>query len=716
MSDAELLCAVERELTRRIEALPPSMQPPPPPVSMDAGPMLSPNRGVSRCSLDTLKAAAVAAPTAPNHSLPQAKVSSDVLNLLAPKSAPADSDLASTASSTSISAAWGSCARSPETERVRVVLRIRPFLPNEAVENCTQLHPDDRTVTLSRPAAYDVRDFAFDRVLAPSASQYDMFGTVAQRIVDSVLEGYHGTILAYGQTGTGKTYTVFGREREEGHSSSSNSVLALEEAGILPISMHYIFDRIAASAPADFRVTVSCVEIYLETVLDLLDLSKTALALRDDPRGGVYVQGLTHVSVTNANDALALICQCAHNRIQAATRMNQVSSRSHVVISVAVEQRDRQGASRRGVLTVVDLAGSERVGKSGSAGKRLDEAKVINKSLSALGKCVYALSDPNCSHIPFRDSKLTRLLSSSLGGNAKTCLVATIGPSLTHFDDSVSTLLFATRAMAVQNAVVVNEELDPSMYTALLEAKLRSVEAENSALSQRLRSLEPQGSALSLEAVPGTVGGLQEKEQLYLALIERLQSEVGRLTGALADSRAHAAAHTRQALAGVAHGLLDVPEVRDIILSVLQESPGTEPAKRGEGVARTSHSPLRPHGAPSAVPMPHRNSFPATPKTDHSLPPPAVGTAKASSTPLVAQRMSYTQALQRFYGSGPRLHTAEHINGGARMGPAPGQPLPPRKGCPPCDRLSDSTYSTSFQLLDTSRVSLDRSSHSSLLN
>jgi len=365
------------------------------------------------------------------------------------------------------------------------------------------VHDDGRTLVLARPATYDYKDFVLDHVLDPNAGQHEMYDQIGRPVVDAVLQGYHGTILAYGQTGTGKSYTMFGRERDgDVHEQGVGSVITLDEAGVLPIAIHHIFDHVNSCSDQDFRIYVSCAEIYMETIIDLLDLSKTQLAIREDPKYGVYVDSLTQVSVSDPKDALYLVCQCAHNRRKAATNMNQISSRSHVVIMITVEQTPRMTSPggtyvRRAVLTVVDLAGSERVAKSGSEGRRLDEAKIINKSLSALGNCVCALSDPNATHIPFRDSKLTRLLSASLGGNSKTCLVANIGPSVTNFDESVSTLLFATRAMAVENTVSLNEALDFRAYSGNLEKKLMTMQTEKAILAAKVSALE--GAVQELE-------------------------------------------------------------------------------------------------------------------------------------------------------------------------------------------------------------------------
>lgn len=193
-------------------------------------------------------------------------------------------------------------------------------------------------------------------------------------------------------------------------------------------------------------------------------LSHNNMAVRQDPRLGVYVEEMTRIAVTSPFDALVLIQEAFKNRAISQTYMNKTSSRSHVVVFLVVEQRElpaREGAPpgevKRGLLTIVDLAGSERVSKSGSDGQRLREAKQINRSLCALGNCVAALAERKASrHIPYRNSKLTRILTDSLGGNTKTCLVATVCPTVYNYEESSSTLLFASRAMAVVTDARVN--------------------------------------------------------------------------------------------------------------------------------------------------------------------------------------------------------------------------------------------------------------------
>ena len=288
------------------------------------------------------------------------------------------------------------------------------------------------TVQLRRPF-YDTREFSFDDVLSRHASQSQTYDAVARGLVDSVLEGFNGTILAYGVSGTGKTHTIYG-PLAFWHGPSEPPQLEL--SGIIPRSAAQIFAHADAKG-CQLRVTLASLQIYQETVSDLLcppaaASSSSSLLVREDPTRGIYVEGLTEVVVESPQQVLRAVQVSATNRATVSTAMNRCSSRSHAMLLMRVEQWERAeggaakgGAAaggvrvaRRGLLSVVDLAGSERVSKSGSEGTRLDEAKRINKSIAALGNCIAALAGParSSTHVPFRDSKLTRLLTDSLGG------------------------------------------------------------------------------------------------------------------------------------------------------------------------------------------------------------------------------------------------------------------------------------------------------------
>eukprot|EP00762_Andalucia_godoyi_P001478 ANDGO_00290.mRNA.1 Armadillo repeat-containing kinesin-like protein 3 len=469
--------------------------------------------------------------------------------------------------SSGLTSATANTGSQNQLNRVRVAVRVRPPIPEDlatdvygSFDNCARVDERNGTVCLSR-ATYDDREFRVDRALSPDASQEVMYNVVAEDIVDDVLKGYNGTVLAYGQTGTGKTWTMFGPSSHweqpdisrmvtsssgpaavsgvsgvpaSGTSAVPNSGITGPDgfkwildsrAGVIPRAVRQIFSHIEKHMhTVEFRVTVSFLQIYMENIMDLLDAGKTNLAIREDPKQGLFVDGLTQVAVRSPADMLEVIQEGARNRAITSTNMNKVSSRSHVILMLTIEQRSRQSTGgnsattnssgnnnssnpnsshsaqgnnvKRGVLTIVDLAGSERVSKSLSEGQRLEEAKKINKSLSALGNCVAALTEPNMSYVPFRDSKLTRLLTESLGGNSKTCLCATIGPAVVNYEESHSTLLFATRAMAVRNHAVINEVVDFKTLTGSLQRQITQMQDEKSRLVARNVDLEREISRL----------------------------------------------------------------------------------------------------------------------------------------------------------------------------------------------------------------------------
>jgi kinesin family protein 6/9 len=293
--------------------------------------------------------------------------------------------------------------------------------------------------------------------------------------VTSVLEGYNGTILAYGQTGAGKTFTMTGGTQ------------AYKYRGVAPRALTQIFRHIEEHPESEFSVRVSYLEIYNETFFDLLSVDPAQsqlsdLAVRDDSRGQVVVKGLRQLPVTSEEDALNLLFLGETNRAIAEHQMNEVSTRSHCIFTVYVESRSRVESSERrlfGKLHLVDLAGSERVGKTGSSGAILTEAKYINKSLTFLEQVVIALASRSREqHVPFRQSKLTNFLRDSLGGNCRTRLIANIWAERAQLDETISTLRFATRMMGVTNEPVVNVALDPQQLLAKYERTIRELKQE----------------------------------------------------------------------------------------------------------------------------------------------------------------------------------------------------------------------------------------------
>uniref|UniRef100_A0A1J3HJG7 Kinesin-like protein n=1 Tax=Noccaea caerulescens TaxID=107243 RepID=A0A1J3HJG7_NOCCA len=374
--------------------------------------------------------------------------------------------------------------------RVRVAVRLRPRNGEELIADadfadCVELQPEVKRLKL-RKNNWDTDTFEFDEVLTEYASQKRVYEVVAKPVVEGVLDGYNGTIMAYGQTGTGKTYTL-GQLGEED----------VADRGIMVRAMEDILSEVSLETDS---ISVSYLQLYMETVQDLLDPANDNIAIVEDPKSGdVSLPGATLVEIRDQQSFLELLQLGEAHRFAANTKLNTESSRSHAILMVNVRRslKTRDGLSseisngnshmtkslkppvvRKGKLVVVDLAGSERINKSGSEGHTLEEAKSINLSLSALGKCINALAE-NSSHVPFRDSKLTRLLRDSFGGTARTSLVITIGPSPRHRGETTSTIMFGQRAMKVENMVKLKEEFDYKSLSKRLELQLDNLIEEN---------------------------------------------------------------------------------------------------------------------------------------------------------------------------------------------------------------------------------------------
>ncbi|XP_074069369.1 kinesin-like protein KIF3A isoform X5 [Macrotis lagotis] len=320
------------------------------------------------------------------------------------------------------------------------------------------------------------KTFTFDTVFGPDSKQLDVYNLTARPIIDSVLEGYNGTIFAYGQTGTGKTFTMEG-------------VRAVPELrGIIPNSFAHIFGHIAkAEGDTRFLVRVSYLEIYNEEVRDLLGKDQTQrLEVKERPDVGVYIKDLSAYVVNNADDMDRIMTLGHKNRSVGATNMNEHSSRSHAIFTITIECSEKgidgNMHVRMGKLHLVDLAGSERQAKTGATGQRLKEATKINLSLSTLGNVISALVDGKSTHVPYRNSKLTRLLQDSLGGNSKTMMCANIGPADYNYDETISTLRYANRAKNIKNKARINE--DPK------DALLRQFQKEIEELKKKLEEGE----------------------------------------------------------------------------------------------------------------------------------------------------------------------------------------------------------------------------------
>lgn len=409
--------------------------------------------------------------------------------------------------------------------RVRVAVRLRPRNAEELASDadfadCVELQPEVKRLKLRRNN-WDSDTYEFDEVLTEFASQKRVYEVVAKPVVESVLDGYNGTVMAYGQTGTGKTYTL-GRLGDEDTAARGIMVRALEDI------LMQIF-------PETDSVSVSYLQLYMETIQDLLDPSNDNISIMEDPKtGDISLPGATLVEIRDQESFLELLRLGEAHRYAANTKLNTESSRSHAILMVHVKRafkgRDsalsnengdtshmhrtlKPGIVRKGKLVVVDLAGSERIDKSGSEGHTLEEAKSINLSLSALGKCINALAE-NSAHVPVRDSKLTRLLRDSFGGTARTSLVVTIGPSPRHRGETASTISFGQRAMKVENMLKIKEEFDYKSLSRRLDIQLETLVAEH---ERRQKAFQDEVERIAVEAQKR----IDEAERSYADALEK---------------------------------------------------------------------------------------------------------------------------------------------------------------------------------------------------
>lgn len=291
--------------------------------------------------------------------------------------------------------------------------------------------------------------FAFDRIFDQNASQGEVYEATTRTLLDSVLDGYNATVFAYGATGCGKTHTITG---------------TAQQPGIIFMTMQELFERIEErSGEKATEISLSYLEIYNETIRDLLVSggSKGGLMLREDSNKSVSVSGLSSYHPQSVQQVMDMIMKGNECRTMSPTEANATSSRSHAVLQINVAQKDRNADVNEphtmATLSIIDLAGSERASATKNRGERLFEGANINKSLLALGSCINALCDPRKrNHVPYRNSKLTRLLKFSLGGNCKTVMIVCVSPSSQHFDETQNTLRYANRAKNIQTKVTRN--------------------------------------------------------------------------------------------------------------------------------------------------------------------------------------------------------------------------------------------------------------------
>jgi len=368
--------------------------------------------------------------------------------------------------------------RSNNPGRVRVALRVRPQVELEIKEGhavCTEVEPETGKLFLRRNQ-WDEDIYQFDTVFGETSSQIRVYEAIAAPIVEGVLKGYNGTVMAYGQTGTGKTFTLGSLgEGDDGYAQRGIMVRAVDD----------IFDKTAEDTEAEYKIHASYLQLYMETVQDLWDPTNADIQIQEDRQSGEVLLEPKPMSVelTDRNHIVQMLQLGEKNRAVANHRLNAHSSRSHAVLMLTVSKHATQNGAptvQRGKLLLVDLAGSERQKSTQSVGQTLEEAKCINLSLTCLGKCINSLVDQSQQgHIPYRESKLTRLLKDSFGGSARTSLVVNVGPSVQYFSETLNTTKFGQRAIKIENTLRRRELVD---YKALCRMQMQQVDLLTAAL------------------------------------------------------------------------------------------------------------------------------------------------------------------------------------------------------------------------------------------
>ena len=425
---------------------------------------------------------------------------------------------------------------------LRVFVRVRPFIAEDGEEHGDCAVAVDGRDGVRLQGEKELR--CFDAVLGPDVPQVTVFEQVGRHGVNHVIQGYHTTLFLYGQTGSGKTYTA-------GNGCSSPEITAT--SGMVPRCIAAVFQRISEDPSHEYRVSLEWIQLYNDTVHDLLgpEGSKELSApcqIRECPDNGVFLVGAKSVTLSGPQEFPKVALGAEKGRVTALTRMNAKSSRSHSCLMVTVAQRRKMtirdhiaggGQAPRHILSgrlcIVDLAGSERLKKSGSEGVRRIEARAINTSLAALGNVLQALTDKTQRHIPYRDSKLTRLLQDSLGGTGIATFVVCLAPSARHLFESKNTLTFAERAREVRNAPVIHRELDIHAKNAELQAayegKLVILEGLNRRLEAELRDTQARLQGNDSDSSDSEEGPTVKTTKLHTlyALLSQREGDVGEL-------------------------------------------------------------------------------------------------------------------------------------------------------------------------------------------
>jgi len=444
------------------------------------------------------------------------------------------------------------------SEQINVVVRCRPMTLSEKsrtrkVIECNHPKKNELSVTTGSSSSglgsvRHSKTYNFDKVFGEKSKQIDVYNDLVAGQLNDVLSGYNCTVLAYGQTGTGKTFTMEGEQSQDTNYKWDED----PKSGIIPRALSHLFDLLT-NMDVEFSVRISLLEIYNEEIYDLLSPSSDLPKLRifDDAsrKGSVVVSNLTELCIREKEQVYEILQRGSNKRRTAATNMNEFSSRSHSVFSVTVHTKDTtqnnmesEELVKIGKLNLVDLAGSENIGRSGAVDKRAREAGNINTSLLTLGRCITALVD-KAPHVPYRESKLTRLLQDSLGGTTKTSIIATISPGQNNLEESLSTLDYAFRSKSIHNRPKVNQKLTKKAliqeYDKEINRLRRDLEAAREKSGVYLPHDKYEEMVQSIESNELTMKARLEELESYKAMFQTKENELHQrseqLTNTLSD-------------------------------------------------------------------------------------------------------------------------------------------------------------------------------------
>ncbi|KAF7323016.1 Kinesin motor domain-containing protein [Mycena chlorophos] len=474
----------------------------------------------------------------------------------------------------------GRSAAEEAESNIQVVVRCRRRSPNEVNNQSPIIVTSNgakskeisietaQTSSLGVVSLPPVRTYPFDMVFGPEADQALVYHEVVAPMLEEVLQGYNCTLFAYGQTGTGKTHTMHGDLTPTPLGNPSVN------AGMIPRVLFRLFHSLETSA-ADYSVKISFIELYNEELRDLLATELAAPVGNTQPMGhagqrlpelkmfndeakqGVVIQGLEEVLVKDSADALALLVKGSDRRQKAATNLNDHSSRSHTVFSITVHSKEASHAGedllKIGKLNLVDLAGSENIGRSGAENKRAREAGMINQSLLTLGRVINALVD-KAPHVPYRESKLTRLLQDSLGGSTKTCIIATVSPARSNMEETLSTLDYALRAKSIRNKPELNQRMTRNSLLKEYVAEIERLKADVLAArekngmwfseeswaqisaEQELRQTELDEAKKQVVIIEGHMRNVRDEFDQSIALLKKRENELNETREQLKDA------------------------------------------------------------------------------------------------------------------------------------------------------------------------------------